>query len=51
MRLGNLENVFEQEKTINEAVKDNVFNQGVFNMKKPTKWSKILTTLSHYGMN
>ena len=53
MRIGNLENVFENEMNIYEAINENLQNQAA-NMndktKKPTRWSKILTTLSHYGM-
>ena len=54
MVFGNLSEVFDQDKTIyeaiNEAVKNN-FNTSYSSIKKPTKWSKILTSLSHYGMN
>ena len=50
MILGNLESVLENEQTINEAVQKN-FQQSYNNTQKPTKWSKILTALSHYGMN
>ena len=50
MIFGNLESVLENEQTINEAVKEN-FNNSFGEIKKPTKWSKILTSLSHYGMN
>ena len=50
MIFGNLESVLENEQTINEAVKQN-FQQSYNNMQKPSKWSKILTSLSHYGMN
>ena len=50
MIFGNLENVLENEQTINEAVQQN-FQQSYGNMQKPTKWSKILLKLSHYGMN
>ena len=49
MIFGNLESVLQNEQSINEAVKQN-FQQS-YNMQKPTKWSKILTSLSHYGMN
>ena len=49
MIFGNLESVLENEQSINEAVKQN-FQQN-YNVQKPTKWSKILTSLSHYGMN
>ena len=51
MIFGNLEKVLENEQSINEAVKQN-FDASYQNMtQKPTKWSKILTSLSHYGMN
>ena len=50
MIFGNLESVLENEQTINEAVQKN-FQQSYDSMQKPTKWSKILTSLSHYGMN
>ena len=50
MIIGDLNSVLEGEQTIVEAVNDN-FKQSLVNIKKPTKWSKILTTLSHYGMN
>ena len=51
MIFGNLEKALENEQSINEAVKQN-FDQSYQNiMKKPTAWSKILTSLSHYGMN
>ena len=51
MILGDLTSVFEQDMTIMEAVQRN-FNQSYTNtQKKPSKWSKILTSLSHYGMN
>lgn len=50
MIFGNLESVLENEQTINEAVQKN-FQQSYNNTQKPTRWSKILTSLSHYGMN
>ena len=50
MIFGNLEKVLENEQSINEAVKEN-FNSSFQNIQKPTRWSKILTSLSHYGMN
>lgn len=51
MILGNLEKVLENEQSINEAVKQN-FDASYQNAaQKPSKWSKILTSLSHYGMN
>ena len=50
MIFGNLGQVLENEQTINEAVQQN-FQQSYGNIQKPTKWSKILVKLSHYGMN
>lgn len=50
MIFGDLSSVLENEQSIYEAVQNN-FNQSVNNIKKPTKWSKILTSLAHYGMN
>ncbi len=50
MILGNLENALNIEQTINETVQQN-FNQSSANIKQPSRWSKILTALSNYGMN
>ena len=50
MIFGNLEKVLENEQSINEAVQNN-FNNNPNKANKPTRWSKILTSLSHYGMN
>ena len=50
MLFGDLSSVFDSEQSIYEAVQNN-FNQSFSNIKKPTKWSKILTSLAHYGMN
>lgn len=50
MIFGNLNNVLDNEQSIFEAVQQN-FQSAYGNMKKPSKWSKILTSLSHYGMN
>lgn len=50
MKFGDLSSVFENEQSIYEAVQSN-FNQTYSNIQKPTKWSKILTSLAHYGMN
>lgn len=49
MIFGNLENVWDGEETIMEAVQKN--NNQFEEIKKPTKISKILTMLSRYGMN
>lgn len=52
MIFGNLEKVLENEQSINEAVQNNFNNNNNPNKtNKPTRWSKILTSLSHYGMN
>ena len=51
MILGNLEKVLENEQSINEAVKQNFDASYQSAAQKPSKWSKILTSLSHYGMN
>lgn len=48
MIFGNLESVFEGDRTINEALQNSMNNN---NIKKPNTISKILRTLSHYGMN
>ena len=51
MIFGNLGEALEHEKTINEALKTNDIN-GAFNgQKKQGGISRILTSLSHYGMN
>jgi len=49
MIFGNLESVFEGDRTINEALQNSMNNNN--NIKKPNTISKILRTLSHYGMN
>ena len=50
MIFGNLDNALSGEQTIMQTVNEN-YKASLLNIKKPTKWSKILTTLSHYGMN
>ena len=50
MIFGDLDNALAGEQTIMEAVNEN-YKKSLLNIKKPTKWSKILTTLSHYGMD
>ena len=50
MIFGNLDNALSGDQTIIQAVNEN-YKASLLNIKKPTKWSKILTTLSHYGMN
>ncbi len=49
MLFGNLENVWDGEETIMEAMSRNIEKNG--GMKKPNKISKILTMLSRYGMS
>ena len=49
MIFGNLENVWDGEETIMEAVKRNLDNHN--DIKRPNKISKILTMLSRYGMS
>jgi len=48
MIFGNLGSVFEGDMTITEALQNTV---NVGEPKKPSTISKILRTLSHYGMN
>ena len=50
MIFGNLSDVLSGDQTITEAVKQN-FDQSYHNIQKPGQISKILYTLSHYGMN
>ena len=50
MIFGNLDNALAGDQTIMQTVNEN-YKASLLNIKKPTKWSKILTTLSHYGMN
>lgn len=50
MIFGNLENVWDGEESIMEAVQRNL-ESNAGNIKKPTKFSKILTMLSRYGMS
>lgn len=47
MIFGNLSSVLENEETIYEAVQNNA----AFQPKKPSRWSTLLTNISHYGMN
>lgn len=51
MIFGNLNKVLENEQTIYEAVKDNIFTTSARENKMPSKVSNILMALSHYGMN
>jgi len=50
MIFGNLSDVLSGDQTITEAVQQN-FNKSYDNIQKPGQISKILRTLSHYGMN
>ena len=50
MIFGNLSDVLSGDQTITEAVQQN-FDQSYHNIQKPGQISKILRTLSHYGMN
>ena len=50
MILGNLENTLSNEQTILENINDNL-KDTMLGIKKPTRWNKLLTALSHYGMN
>ena len=50
MIFGDLDNALSGEQTIMQTVNEN-YKASLLNIKKPSKWSKILTTLSHYGMN
>lgn len=51
MIFGNLESVFEGDQHIMEAIQNSMLNNVADGIKKPTVMSKILTALSHYGMN
>lgn len=52
MRLGNLDQVLENESGIYQAINENLQKQqGYGQYKKPKRWSRILTSLSHYGMH
>ncbi len=50
MIFGNLESVFDGDQHIMEAIQNSMLNNAA-PIKKPTVMSKILTSLSHYGMN
>ena len=52
MKIGNLSKVFENDQTIYEAINENFSKQDSYlEGKKPKRLSKVLTKLSHYGMN
>lgn len=50
MLFGNLSDVLENEQTIYEAA-NNIMQTGYVKSEKKSKFSKILTSLSKYGMN
>ena len=50
MLFGNLSDVLENEQTIYEAA-NNIMQTGYVKQEKKSKFSKILTALSKYGMN
>lgn len=50
MIFGNFSRVFDYDQTVEQALNEN-FNQITSTYKKPTKISKLLTSLSNYGMN
>lgn len=54
MIFGNLNSILENEQSIMEAVESNILTQQILNngqYKKKNFVSKILSSLSHYGMN
>lgn len=54
MKIGNLEDALNGEKTIYEALQDNVFTNSLRNAeqnKSKSKFSQLLTKLSQYGMS
>ena len=50
MKLGNLESIFTDGNNLYDAINENLKPQTYLAGKKPKKLSRILTTLSHYGM-
>lgn len=50
MKLGNLESIFNDGNNLYDVINENLKPQTYFTGKKPKKLSRILTTLSHYGM-
>ena len=50
MKLGNLESIFNDGNNIYDVINENLKPQTYLTGKKPKKLSRILTTLSHYGM-
>ena len=50
MKLGNLESIFTDGNNLYDAINENLKPRTYLTGKKPKKLSRILTTLSHYGM-
>lgn len=51
MRLGNLESVFNDQENLYTVINENLSKQQSYlEGKRPKRLSRILTTLSHYGM-
>lgn len=50
MKLGNLESIFNDGNNLYDVINENLKSQTYLEGKKPKKLSRILTTLSHYGM-
>lgn len=50
MKLGNLESIFTDGNNLYDAINENLKPQSYLEGKKPKRISRILTTLSHYGM-
>lgn len=50
MKLGNLESIFNDGNNLYDVINENLKPQTYLTGKKPKKLSRILTTLSHYGM-
>lgn len=53
MKFGNLEEALDNDKGIMAVIKENqqMINESYgMKMKKPSRWSNFLTSLSHYGM-
>ena len=50
MKLGNLESIFTDGNNLYDAINENLKPQTYLEGKKPKRISRILTTLSHYGM-
>ena len=50
MKLGNLESIFTDGNNLYDVINENLKPQTYLEGKKPKRLSRILTTLSHYGM-